>query len=77
MQKGQGKQMATRTDNPVTLTHQELKVVLDALHEAAKTSYQFAANKRNQPATRAYAKQRADEALLMRDAIVRRMYSWS
>jgi len=69
--------MATRTDNPVTLTPEQVKTVLEALHETARMSYAFAGNKRNQPATRAYAKQQGDEALIVRDAIVRGMHTWS
>jgi hypothetical protein len=69
--------MSTRVDNPVTLTPSQTKIVLEALNEAARHSYKFWRNQRNQPATRAYAKQQADEAMAVRDAIVSGMHSWS
>ncbi len=72
-----GMQMSTRTDNAVALSPSELATVLDALNEAAKTNYKFWRNQRNQPATRAYAKQQADTAMLTRDALVRRMHTWT
>jgi hypothetical protein len=69
--------MATRTDNPVTLTPEQVTVVLEALHEHARHSYTFWRNQRNQQATRTHAKQQADQAMIVRDAIVSSMYTWS
>lgn len=69
--------MATRTDNAITLTKDELSVVLEALHDCARHNYVSAANKRSQQAIRDYSKRKADSALTTRDAIVRRMYTWS
>ena len=68
--------MATRTDNPVTLTAEEVEIVLSALNDAAAVNYKFWRNQKHQAATRAYAKQQADKAMQLRDAIISRMHTW-
>jgi hypothetical protein len=69
--------MATRTTNQVVLSEQELTRVLDALNEAARENFKFANNKRNQPATRAYAERKANEYKDTADALLSRMFTWA
>ena len=69
--------MATRTDNLITLTRDELLNVLEALNDTSRENYKFWRNQRHQAATRESAKLRADKFMIVRDALVNRMYSWS
>jgi hypothetical protein len=67
--------MATRTDNSVTLTHDEADLLTRLLSDMASTD--FAQAKRTKSAAvRSFCQARGEQAMALEAEIVKRMWSW-